>query len=478
MEPIALTTDQTTTTSRKRSPSLAALLSFLWPGLGQLYLRNRRLAAVFAVPSAMVVVLLAYGLRRGPFHFAVELFAERTVGLAAVAIVIGFGAWRLLSVVHAFVGGNRSSAHKVVDRAVLVALAVVIVVTHLASGYFLMTLSDAGAEVFDTSNSELIAWATPSPSPLPSPLPSLAPGQTPATPAPTGTPGPTETPLSDGRVTILLTGSSSGNSANLYDTIMVVSYNPTANSIQMVSVPRDSASFPYYWGGVDAPGDRINALPTYVQNGHIKSPDAPYRTLINEVQYLVGIHIDYSAIMYLSGFVAMIDKLGGIDIVNQTALNDPSYDWLDGVHWGFSLSAGPHHLDGKTALAYVRSRHGYRDSDWARSSRQQQVLIALLHKMASPSQILKLPSLIKLLGASVVTNFPASQLADYISMALNVPSGNITQVVLGPPYTITGTSTTNAANCLLNDKVAALSVQLFGTDSLWYVQPAPANTCP
>ena len=474
MEPTALTTDQTTTPSRKRSPSLAALFSFLWPGLGQLYLSNRRLAAVFAVPSVMVVALLAYELRRGPIVFAVELFAERTVGLAALAIVIGFGAWRLLSVVHAFLGGNRSSTRKVVDRAVLVALAAIIVVTHLGSGYYLMALSDAGAEVFDTTNSQLSAWATPSPSSSMS----LTLGDAPDSPAPTGTPEPTQTPRSDGRVTILLTGASSGNSANLYDTIMVVSYNPTSNSIQMVSVPRDSAGFPFYWGGIDAPGDRINALPTYVQNGHIKSPDAPYRTLINEVQYLVGIPIDYSAIMYLSGFVAMIDKLGGIDIVNQTALNDPSYDWLDGVHTGFSLSAGQHHLDGKTALAYVRSRHGYRDSDWARSSRQQQVLVALLHKMASPSQILKLPSLIKLLGASVVTNFPANRLADYISMGLNVPSGNITQVVLGPPYTITGTSTTNAANCLLNDKVAALSVQLFGPDSLWYGQPAPANTCP
>jgi anionic cell wall polymer biosynthesis LytR-Cps2A-Psr (LCP) family protein len=98
--------------------------------------------------------------------------------------------------------------------------------------------------------------------------------------------------------------------------------------------------------------------------------------------------------------------------------------------------------------------------------------------MSSPSQILKLPSIVKLLGASIVTNFPADQLADYVSMALNVPSENITQVVLGPPYTITGTSTTNSANCLLNDKVAELSIQLFGTDSIWYGLPAPADTCP
>ncbi|HEX7492140.1 MAG TPA: LCP family protein [Candidatus Limnocylindrales bacterium] len=473
LEPVPEAKDQTKNAGRRRSPSLAALLSFLWPGLGQLYLRNRRLAAVFALPSLMVIVLLAYGLRRGPIVFAVELFAERNVGLAAVAIVVLFGAWRLFSVVHAFLGASGSlrptagSTHGVIDRVVLIALAAVIVVTHLSGGYYLMTLSDAGAEVFDTSDSQLMARATPSPS--------LAPGATAGTPSSDSRP--TASPPSDGRVTILLTGASSGYSANLYDTIMVVSYNPTANSIQMISVPRDSAGFPFYWGGVDKPGDKINALPTYVQTGRIKSPDAPYWTLIKEVQYLVGIPIDYSAIMYISGFVAMINKVGGIDIVSPKALNDPSYDWLDGSPYGFSLSAGPHHLDGRTALAYARTRHGYEDGDWARSSRQQQVLIALLHKMSSPSQILKLPSLIKLLGATVVTDFPADRLADYISMGLNVPNNNITQVVLGPPYTVTGTSTSNAANCLLNDKVAALSVQLFGADSLWYGHSAPADTC-
>jgi LCP family protein required for cell wall assembly len=471
----ATATDAPATASRKRSPSLAALLSFVWPGLGQLYLRNRRLAAVFAVPSVMVVVLLAYGLRRGPIHFAVELFAERTVGLAAVAIVVLFGAWRLLSVIHAFLGANRSSAHRVVDRAVLLGLAAVIVVTHLGGGYYLLAISDAGAEVFDSSaldatNHLMFAQATPTQSP--SPDPSARHG----TPAPDWTPVPTAIP-GDGRVTILLTGASSGGNANLDDTIMVVSYNPTANSIQMVSVPRDSASFPFYWGGVDPPDDKINALSTYVQNGEITSPDAPYWTLVKEVQYLVGIQIDYYGHMYFSGFVAMVNKLGGIDVYNPDEIYDPTYDWLDGNAEGFFLSAGPHHLDGRDALAYVRSRHGG-GSDWRRSSRQQEVLVDLLHKMSSPSQILKLPSLVQLLGASIVTNFPADQLADYVSMALNVPSENITQVVLGPPYTITGTSTTNAANCLLNDKVAELSIQLFGTDSIWYGLPAPADTCP
>ena len=467
--PVTADADSPVTAAPGRSPSLAALLSFVWPGLGQLYLRNRRLAAIFAVPSLIVVLLLAYALRRGPVVLAAQLFAERGVGLATVAIILLFGAWRIASVVLAFLSGDGGSAHKVINRAVLVALAAVIAVTHLGSGYYLLAYSDAGAQVFNpaNNNSNLIVQATPAPSP--------SPGQT---AGPTGTPQPLPTVASDGRVTILFTGRGSGTSYNAYDSIMVVSFDPQSNSIQMISVPRDSASFPFYFGGVDDRSIKINSLPLYVRSGGIKSGDDPYTTLIKEVQYLVGIPINYYAVMDIGGFETMINQVGGIDIVSPSDIVDPTYDWLDGSPHGFSLSAGPHHLDGRTALAFVRSRHGVGDSDWKRSSRQQLVLVALLHKMAQPSEILKLPSLVSTLGASVTTDFPADKVADFVAQGQGVPSTNITQVVLGPPYTITGISNVNAANCLLNDKVAALSIQLFGTDSLWYGQPAPANTCP
>lgn len=450
-----------------RSPSLASLLSFVWPGLGQLYLGNRRLAAIFALPSVVVVLLLAYALRRGPVVLAAQLFAERAVALTTIVVLVLFGVWRLVSVVDASRSGSSTSAHKTIDRAVLVALAAIIAATHLGVGYYLLAASDAGSEIFDAGNTSLIVQATPEPSPSPG-----------LTAGPTRTPEVAPTPEPNGRVTILLTARGTGTSYNAYDSIMVVSLNPQAKSIQMVSVPRDSASFPFYFGGVDSRSIKINSLPLYVRSGAIKSGDDPYTTLVKEVQYLVGITINYHAAMDVGGFITMINKVGGIDIVSQYPIVDPTYDWLDGSPYGFSLSAGPHHLNGRNALAYVRSRHARGDSDWKRSSRQQQVLVALLHKMAQPNQILALPSLLKTLGASVETDFPANQVADYVALGQDVPSENITQVVLGPPYTITGTSSVNAANCLLNDKVAALSVQLFGTDSLWYDKPAPANTCP
>jgi LCP family protein required for cell wall assembly len=447
------------TRSPGHSPALAALLSFVWPGLGQgLLAGQRRAAALFGAPAVLALLLLAYGLARGSVVFAAQLFADRDIGLAAVVIVILLGVLRLAAVVHAFLGGEQRETRKRLDRAVLVVLVAVIVVSHLGSGYLLLAYSNAGAQMFgDPANNSLIDPAMPGTS--------LAPGQT---------PGSLPTPVAGGRVTILFTGISAGE--NLYDSIMVVSYDPKANSIQMVSVPRDSANFPLYFGGVYSA--KINSLARYVSTGVIRSPDSPYMTLVKEIGYLVGIPINYYAAMNVDGFVQMIDMVGGIDVVNPNPITDGTYDWLDGVNYGFYLSAGPHHLDGKHALAYVRSRHTVGDYDWGRASRQQEVLVDLLHKMAQPSQILNLPKLVSTLGSSVTTDFPGNKVADFVAAGQSVPKGNMKQVVLGPPYSIPIANDPYYRYCLLNAKVAELSIQWFGHDSTWYGKPTPANTCP
>jgi anionic cell wall polymer biosynthesis LytR-Cps2A-Psr (LCP) family protein len=170
--------------------------------------------------------------------------------------------------------------------------------------------------------------------------------------------------------------------------------------------------------------------------------------------------------------------VGGVDINNPSLINDPSYDWLDGVHHGFTLTAGPHHLDGKNALAYVRSRHGSDNNDWKRASRQQEVLISLEHKIASPSMMFQLPDFMRTASASIRTNFPAGQIADMVNFGQSIPKDNISQVVLGPPYSDTNTSAGTSAwtSCLRLDKIAPLSVQFFGTDSR-YSGTVQKDTC-
>jgi LCP family protein required for cell wall assembly len=442
---------------------LAALLSFLWPGLGQLYAGRRRLAIAFAVPAALVLLVLIYQMRQGLFVFGTRLI-NPDFALGAFVVVLLLGAWRIAAVAHAFLVGEALDTRRTLERAVLAALVVVIVASHSAAGYMLWVTYNAGSNIFGGPDKNgLVVTGTPGPSLPPGVTPEPTPEQ--ATPPPPGS-----------RVTILFTGVDADptRGEHLYDSIMVVSYDPPTKSVQMVSVPRDSACFPLYYGGQVSTAFRINSLPTNVRAG-FKSPDDPYPTLVKEVSYLVGIPINYYAIMDLNGFVKMIDTVGGIDVNNQAVINDGSYDWLGAKPgYGFYLSAGRHHLDGIDALAYVRSRHG--DSDYARASRQQEVLLDLLHKMSEPSQILKLPDLISTLGSSATTTFPKEQIADFVAEGQAVPSENIKQAVLSPPtYSLYNG---NGSTRLLMDKVAELSIQLFGKDSTWSGKTPPNPPCP
>ena len=209
------------------------------------------------------------------------------------------------------------------------------------------------------------------------PVQTLGPSITPRpTPVPTYPPNPH-------RITFLVTGVDymQGRAHYSMDTLMVVSFETRTKKVSMISIPRDSANFEYYWGGQAPVTVRINTFYSRVKSGLIKAPDTPWVALKKEIGFLVGIPVDYFAAMDIDGFPALVDLVGGVDVINPKPIHDP-----------FShteLPAGPIHLDGVTAIHYVRSRHGAGDSDYTRSARQQDVLVALERKITSPEMVLK-----------------------------------------------------------------------------------------
>lgn len=472
-------TNEPSTRAGGRSPSLAALLSFIWPGLGQLYVGNRRLAALFLAPTILLVAIVGYQLRQGVVVFGAR-FADPEFCLGALVIVILIAIWRLAAVANAFLTGQQRRDRRVLDRFVVAALVAIVVVTHGFSGVLLATAYSATSNVFSSDNS-LLGGDLATPIPTPTPI---------QTAGPTGSPTPVPTESPSGRVTMLFTGvdSANGRDTRSYDSLMVVSYDPTANTVQMVSIPREIAGFPFYWGGKDHLSDWITYLPNYLRSGHIKgSPDSAYMSLVNEIQYIVGVHIDYWTVMDLNGFVKMVDALGGIDVNSPYVINDPTYDWLNQKNFGVIIGSGPQHLNGAFALAYARSRHGG-GNDYKRAARQQQVMMALLAKMSKPGAIFQMNNLIAQVGSSVQTGstnpakpFRPSMVADYIADAEAVPSKNFTNLVLGPPYTKSvpmSLAGGKASICMSMPAVATESITLFGKDSLYYGKPKPANVCP
>ena len=242
---------------------------------------------------------------------------------------------------------------------------------------------------------------------------------TPATPL--ATPA---TPQS--RINILLTGvdSAETRSTSLTDTLLVLSVDPADKSVVMVSLPRDISSFPLYDGRTFK--GKINSLMTWARNHPKDFPDGPFPTLMKEVGYLIGVPIHYYAAVDLQGFRRMVDVVGGVTVDNPKAINDPALR-LAGRDHGFTLPAGKVKLSGRTALAYARSRQGEGDSDFTRAARQQQLLVALQSKLASPSMLTKLPAIIGAAGDTVRTSLPTSRLEEFIALGRSIDRKSITR---------------------------------------------------
>ena len=168
-------------------PSLAASLSFLWPGLGHLYARRYRAAALLGVPALMLAAYVLAQLVGGVDLFAVQLL-DPSFAIAVVAWTVVVGIWRLLAIGTAWRLGARSARTSSASRTVLALLVVLVVGMHAIVGYIAASFYQAGSIIFEPSpdgTTPPVALGSPSGGPAFS----LAPGATP-TIAPTPRPSP------------------------------------------------------------------------------------------------------------------------------------------------------------------------------------------------------------------------------------------------------------------------------------------------
>jgi LCP family protein required for cell wall assembly len=115
---------------------------------------------------------------------------------------------------------------------------------------------------------------------------------------------------------------------------------------------------------------------------------------------VVGIPIHYAVVIDFSGFTKVIDAVGGIDVNVPEAFTDTQYpkpgmeqatcpgDPTNAcVYETVHFDAGVQHMDGARALIYARSRHaeGDQGSDFARSRRQQIIMVALKDRFTHPA---------------------------------------------------------------------------------------------
>ena len=438
-----------------RSPTVATFLSFLWPGLGQLYAGARRSALLFGLP--LVVVLLVVGIQAlgGPEGLLIQLLTPSTA-LTVLILIVLFGLWRLISMGDALTTAGRNGGwRRPAPLAAFMALALVVIVSHAAAAGLAWSFYDAGKAIFaGVTDPDSTPAATFAP-------PSFATGSgAPSTPTPTG-------PTTQARINILLTGIDSSESRThaLTDTLLVVSLDPATGQLAMISFPRDLARLPTPNGkSYDA---KINSLMSFADRHPDQYPGGGMIALTTEISYLLGAKVDYYASVDLAGFSKLIDRVGGVTVDVTQAIDDPVYGgWTNPGKIGFHLTAGRHTLDGETALAYVRSRKGPGDNDFTRARRQQQLLVALQHKLIDPAMLPNLPGILQDATQTLKTNFPPDRLSEMLGLARKTDEASIKRFVLGPPYA-TYPKDPNSTYLLIPDmtKFAQLSIALFGADS-------------
>lgn len=228
------------------------------------------------------------------------------------------------------------------------------------------------------------------------------------------------------------------------DTMIVVSIDPVAKTVGMVSIPRDML--------VTIPGhgqDKVNAAYPYGSEEQITGPGLAKAT----VEYNFGIKINYYAEVNFTGFTDIVNTLGGVTLDVAAPIKDDAYPGTGNNYTRVIFHTGIQHMDGKTALQYARTRHD--DNDFARGDRQQQVLTALRQQGTQLGLISKAPSLISELGDTVRTDLSLSQTLSLAKLATQINSGNIKSYNLLPALT---ESSTDAGYYLIPDWPAVKAI--------------------
>jgi len=230
--------------------------------------------------------------------------------------------------------------------------------------------------------------------------------------------------------TVLLLGSDDDSkfAADHYNTqsMILVRVDPSTKSVTMMSIPRD------LWVPMNGGPGKIS---TAFQNGGVDGA-------IATVQSNFRVHIDDYVWIGLKGLVKLIDIMGGVDLVVTNPVLDDFYpaDLNDATPYSYyrvALMPGPVHLDGVHALQYVRSRHGDIRGDFARSERQQELLLAM-KAQANSLNITDLPDLATAMNGEVKTSINLERMRQLYSVLNQYDGSNVHRIILEPPYTSEG----------------------------------------
>ena len=161
--------------------------------------------------------------------------------------------------------------------------------------------------------------------------------------------------------------------ATLNDVNILIHVSADHRRGTVISLPRDLV-IPHPQCTDPKTGETFSAMSAQPLNGAYSR--GGLGCVVGTVEALTGLNIPYAALFSFEGTVKMADAVGGVPVCVTKAVDDPDS--------GLKLKKGRSVISGRTALAYLRSRHGVGDgSDLSRIASQQAYMSSLLRTMTS-----------------------------------------------------------------------------------------------
>lgn len=238
----------------------------------------------------------------------------------------------------------------------------------------------------------------------------------------------------EGQTNILLMGSDQRPNDGGFrtDALLLVTLNNDLGMVNITSFPRDLYVYIPGWGM-----DRINTA--QVRGG--------FQLTAQTFEYNFGVRPDHWALVNFSGFTTIIDALGGINVQVGKQLTDKRGDY-----GYYTVYPGSVHMDGETALWYVRARKT--TSDFDRTRREQEVILAIFRRLISLNALQNAGTLYEQYKQTVSTDMRLLDVIPLLPLAAEVAANNqINRYAVGPDD-VTGWQTNAGAQVLLPNQAA------------------------
>lgn len=210
------------------------------------------------------------------------------------------------------------------------------------------------------------------------------------------------------------------------DCLWLVCYDIEGNMVNVMQIPRDT-----YIGN----GRKINSVYGYPETVRwcescnysppsdersggkhtvcgtelVKKRESNVSAIIRFINEHLGMPVDHHVVFNFKGFEKVVDAMGGVTITLEKGIHDCE----------ITLDAGTHHLDGETAVHYMRHRKSYAEGDIGRVNGQRIFINAMLEK-ALDMDVSQMISLVTQCVEYFETDLSLQQIKDYALAARNL----------------------------------------------------------